>query len=306
MGAGLHSRVVADDGGTFDAGVGAHLRPLAQPHALRKTEPGNVDIDLAVEHVLVGAQVGVEVPDVLPVAVGDEPVERLLLREQEREHVGREVDHALADVVEDLWFEDVDAGVHRVAEHLAPRRLLEEALDAPVGPGDHDAELERVVHRLQGDGGQRSALLVEADHGREVDIGEHVARDHEERLVELVARVAHRAGGAQGRLLGGVHHPHAELGPVAEVRADGVGHEGHGHDDVVEAVLLQQPHDVLHHRPVGQRDHRLGLVRRERSEAGALAPGHDDRLHLELDPTAEDAASRASRPSARARRASGT
>ena len=101
------------------------------------------------------------------------------------------------------------------------------------------------------------ALLVEGDDLAEVDVGEDVAGDDEEPLVELVHGVADRAGGAERRLLGGVDHPHAELGAVAEVGADGVGQEGHGDDDLVEAVPLQQADDVLHHRPVGQRQHRL-------------------------------------------------
>ena len=71
-----------------------------------------------------------------------------------------------------------------------------------------------------------------------------------------------------GLLLGGVDHPHAELGAVAEVGADGVGHEGDGDDDLVEAVPAQQVDDVLHHRPVGQRQHRLGLVATSAGAAG--------------------------------------
>ena len=63
----------------------------------------------------------------------------------------------------------------------------------------------------------------------------NVAGDDEEALVQLVAGVEDRPGGAE-RPLGGVHHPHAELGAVAEVVADVVGHEGHGDHDVVEAV----------------------------------------------------------------------
>ena len=81
-----------------------------------------------------------------------------------------------------------------------------------------------------------SLLLVRLDDRGEVDVGEHVAGDHEEALVELVHGVAHRAGRAEGRLLGGVDHPHAEVGAVAEVRCGCVGHEGHRDDDLVEAV----------------------------------------------------------------------
>ena len=43
--------------------------------------------------------------------------------------------------------------------------------------------------------------------------------------------------------------------------------------------LLQQRHDVLHHRPVGQGHHRLGRVGGQRPQAGALASGHDHGLH---------------------------
>ena len=117
------------------------------------------------------------------------------------------------------------------------------------------------------------------DDRAEVDVGEHVARDDEEPLVELVAGVQHRAGRPERGLLGRVDHAHAELGAVAEVRADRVGHEGDGDDDLAEAVLAQQEDDVLHHRPVGHRQHRLGLVGGERAQAGALTARHDHRLH---------------------------
>ena len=103
------------------------------------------------------------------------------------------------------------------------------------------------------------------DQGGEVDVGDDVAGDHEEALVELVHGVAHRTGGAERRLLGGVLDADAELGAVPEVGADVVGHEGDGDDEVVEAVLLQQVDDVFHHRSVGQRHHGLLLTRRQGS-----------------------------------------
>ena len=139
----------------------------------------------------------------------------------------------------------------------------------------------------------------------EIDVGEHVAGDHEERLVELVHRVAHRAGGAERRLLGGVAHAHAELGAVAEVVADVVGEERDRHHDVVEAVLREQPHDVLHHRHVGDRHHRLRLVARERPQPRAFAAGQDHRLHA-LDLLRRRPCVRVPRPSRSAARAAGT
>ena len=54
---------------------------------------------------------------------------------------------------------------------------------------------------------------------------------------------------------------------------------------------LQQPHDVLHHRLVDERHHRLGSVRGERAQAGALAPGHDHGLHGGGTPASPHAAS---------------
>ena len=124
------------------------------------------------------------------------------------------------DVVEDLGLEHEDAGVDGVAEHLAPRRLLEEALDRAVLVGDDDAELERVLDVHEADGGQRLVLVVEVDDATEVDVGEHVARDHEEPLVEVLHGIAHRPGGAERRLLGRVDDADAELAAVAEVGAD--------------------------------------------------------------------------------------
>jgi hypothetical protein len=84
----------------------------------------------AVEDVLVGAQVGLEGADVLPVALGDRAVQGRPSRAG-GEHLAREVDRpTLGDEVEDVGLEHVDARVDGVAEHLTPGRLLEEALDA--------------------------------------------------------------------------------------------------------------------------------------------------------------------------------
>ena len=279
-GARSHHAVVADHRGTDQLDAGVDLRALAHPDAGPQREALDVDLDLAVQDVLVGAEVGLEGADVLPVAVGHVAVEPLAGGQGGRERLAREVDGLpLGDEVEDLRLEDVDAGVDGVAEHLAPGRLLQEPLDRPVLVGDDDAELERVLDRLEGQGGQAPVGVVEVDDGAEVDVGQDVAGDDEEPLVELVLGVAHRTGRAERGRLGGVDHAHAELGPVAEVGADGVGHEGHGDHDVLEAVGPQQVDDVLHHRDVGHGEHRLGLVGGERPQPRPLAAGHDHCLH---------------------------
>ena len=243
--------------------------------------PGSCGLDLAVQQVAVGGEVLRQAADVLPVALGDVAVERRPHLEQLGEQLLAEVVLGVRrDVVEHLGLEHVDAGVDRVAEDLAPGRLLEKALDPPLFVDHHDAELERVLHALEGDGDHGAALLVERDDVLQVEVGERVAADDDERVVaELVLGQLDAAGGAGRSLLHRVLHAHAERGPVAEVVADDLGQEHERDDGLVDAVPLEQLHDVLHARLAAQRHHRLGLVARERPQAGALAAGHDHCAH---------------------------
>ena len=127
----------------------------------RRRTPGDVQAHLLVERVEVRLPVLVEVADVLPVAVEHVPVDRPAHLEQEREELLREVVRPVGrDVPQHLRLEHVDAGVDRVGEDLAPRRLLEEALDLAVLVGDDDPELERVVDRLEPDRDGGAGLLV--------------------------------------------------------------------------------------------------------------------------------------------------
>ena len=143
------------------------LGALAQPHPGPQREARDLDVDLPVEDVLVGAQVGLEGADVLPVALGHVAEQGLPGLEHGREDLLGEVDRpALGDEVEDLGLEDVDPGVDGVAEDLAPGRLLQEPLDRAVLVGDDDAELEGVLHRLQGDGRQGALGVVVVDDAR--------------------------------------------------------------------------------------------------------------------------------------------
>ena len=186
---------------------------------------------------------------------------------------------SVGDVAQDLGLADVDPRVDRVGEDLAPRGLLEEALDPAVLVRDDDPELERVVHGLEADRDGCALLLVGRDQLREVDVAERVAGDHEERLVELVVGELDRAGGAGRRLLDRVLDRDAERLPLAEVAPDRLRHERDGDDHVGEPVLGEELDDVLHARLADDRDHRLGLVRGERAKARALAARHHDRLH---------------------------
>ena len=184
LGAGLDLGVVADVERPAQHGVGVDLGALGDPDAGRDLEAVDLDVDLAVEHVGLRLQVALVGADVLPVALGDVAVDRLALLQQLREDVAGPVDGLVGvDVVEDLRLHDVDAGVDGVGEDLAPGRLLQEALDPAVLVDDGDAELQRVGHPGQADGDQRALLLVELDQVGEVEVGERVAGDDEERVV---------------------------------------------------------------------------------------------------------------------------
>ena len=183
------------------------------------------------------------------------------------------------DMAQHLGLEHVDARVDRVREDLSPGRLLEEALDAALLVGDDDAELERIGDAFQADRHHGAPIAVEADQSTEVDVAEGIARDDEERLVERLLGQLDRAGRPGRGLLHRVADRHAVRLAVAEVAADRLRHEREGDDDVVEAVLAEQVEDVLHARLADDRNHRLRLVRGQRTQARSLAAGHDDGLH---------------------------
>jgi hypothetical protein len=275
------ARVVAYERGRLELLHVVDLRALADPDVAAQPDPAHVQPHLLVERIEVRLPVLVEVADVLPVAVHDVAVERAAHLEQEGEELLREVVRPFGrHVLQHLGLEHVDAGVDRVGEDLSPGRLLEEALDLALVVGDDDAELERVVDGLEPDRHRGALLAVEGDERTQVDVAERVAGDDEEGVVERVAREADGAGGAERELLDGILDVEPEPLPRAEIAADRLGQERERDDHVLEAVLLEELQDVLHARLADDRHHRLGLVRRERAQARALAAGHHDRLHV--------------------------
>jgi hypothetical protein len=257
------------------------VHPVPQPDVAADPDPFDLEPHALVERVEIRLAVLVEVPDVLPVAVvEDVAVDRPAHLEQQREQLLREVVRpVLRDVLQHFRLEHVDAGVDRVREDLAPGRLLEEALDAAVLVGDDDAELERVLDRLEPDRYRCPPLTVRLDEPSEVDVAEGVAGDDEERVVEPPCSAFHRAGGAERRLLHRVADVDAKRLAAAEVAADRLRQEGDGDDHVLEAVALEELDDVLHARLADDRHHRLGLVRGQGTQPRALSTGHDDGLH---------------------------
>ena len=120
---------------------------------------------------------------------------------------------------------------------------------------------------------------MRVDEPAQIDVGQDVTGDDEEGVVELCGRVANRSRGTEGQLLRRVAHPDAEVRAVSEVVTDLVGEVRDRDDNIVEAVAREQRDDVLHHRTVHERHHRLGLIAREWTEPGPLTTGEDHRLH---------------------------
>ena len=166
----------ADERRPFDALEIVDLDALSDPDVSPQADARDIELDQLVERVEVRLPVLLEVADVLPVALADVAVERAAELQQAWEELLREVERRVfRNLAEHGGIEHVDARVDRVGEDLSPRRLLEEPLDATALPRHDDAEVERVVDRLQRDRDGGVALGVEPDEAREVEVRQRVA-----------------------------------------------------------------------------------------------------------------------------------
>ncbi len=244
------------------------------------SSPGMLQVDLPVEHVRVGPYVLRDVAHVAPVAPGDEAEHGVPVAQQLREHIVAPVHrHPRPDVAEDGRVEDVDPGVDRIREDLPPGRLLQEAHHPPLLVQDHHPVLQGAGDAVEGQGGHRRLLAMVGDDLFQVEVGQGVPADDQERLVQQRLGVLHAPRRAQGRILYRVVDAHPEVAAVVEVLLDHPRQVLQGHHHLGDSVPAQEGEDVLHHRGVHDGHHRLGAPDSQRTEPGALAPGHDDGLH---------------------------
>ena len=133
---------------------------------------------------------------------------------------------------------------------------------------------------LDGQRGDAVVGLVGGTEGGQVDVGERVGGHHQEGLVaEELGDVADAARRAQQLVLVAVGELDPERRAVAEAVADGVREPVQVGDHLAEAVAAQEQQDVLHHRAVGDRHHRLRDLVGERAQAGPQARCHHHRSH---------------------------
>src|SRR3990172_9966272 len=141
------------------------------------------DIYFPRQHVPGSANVLLDIAHITPVPVGNKPKDRLARSEELWKNILAKVHRSTGFVVlEDAGVEHVDAGIYRVAEHLAPTGLLQELAYGPIFVDDDHAILQRVRYTVEGDSSHGLLGLMECDGLAQIEICQGVAADHQERL----------------------------------------------------------------------------------------------------------------------------
>ena len=133
------------------------------------------------------------------------------------------------------------------------------------------------MHERQGHG--RVPLAMEREDLREVDVGEGIAGDHEERTVQVARELPNRSARAKRRFLDAVAKAHADSAAIAVAVLDDRRHVLERHERVLDAVALEEVEDVPEAGLVDDGHHRLRTIDRQRSKTAALAACHHDGLH---------------------------
>ena len=155
------------------------------------------------------------------------------------------------------------------------------AMHPAVVVGGHHAEGGRIGHRVQGDGPLGPALAMERHQCGQVEVGEHVAVDDDEGLVDAGegGGEADGAGGVQRLGLDRVGQPHAGDPAVRVGLHEGIGQVAQREDGLVDAVRGEVAEHPLDHGHPDDREHLLGRRERQRPEPRPLAAHEDNRFH---------------------------
>ena len=191
---------------------------------------------------------------------------------------------SFGNAIERRRLQHVDAGVDRVAGDFVGLRLFQKPEDVARRVGFHQPVRAGILHRRQHDRRLRLALAVQRDDARQVDLREHVAVEHHQRVGDAFAGVAHAAGGAERRRLDDVAHLDADVTAVAEDFFDALGLVVQAEDDLVDfRHLLDEVELIVQKRPIENGDDRFRRVDGERAQARALASDQQKSLHVEAE-----------------------
>src|SRR5919112_1283438 len=279
--------VVPDHHWPFEGGRGMEPGVTIQPKTPLQPLPRYRQPNLPQERIPLGRFVGLQTADIRPVKAALVPCEFLPGFQQAREDVLGEIEEGIfGDVLKHLGFEHVDAGVGQVALGFAGIRLFLEAHDVPL-----EVQLDHPVLRGVRDAHQRQRrqsppLLMEGHDLSHVHVGQGVAHDDDEGLVEAV-----------GDTLDAPRRPHKfVLAGYADLRAvhagrtpvgvqDGVGQVVDVDVDLVQPRLRQELEDVLDYRLAYDGGHRLGDLAGEREKSCALTGSQNHRLYSKVLPS---------------------
>ena len=125
---------------------------------------------------------------------------------------------------------------------------------------------------------------VHRDHRRQVDLRQHVAVEHDDRVADAPAGELDAAGRAERRRLDHVADADAQARAVTEHRFDTLGLVVEAQDDLVDLGHLQNAVDlVMQERPAEDGNDGLGRVQGQRAQSRALPTGEQNRLHDSLE-----------------------
>jgi hypothetical protein len=198
---------------------------------------------------VVGLQVFLRRADVEPVRVGDVPVQRVALRQEQREQAAltnalERVRLTRGHVIEDLGLEDVRPGVDQVRDDFFGLRLLDEALDPSVVVDRDETVRRRVLHGRERQRPERLSFTVETHEGRDVQAREDVSVEDEERPVQVALDVLDGPARVQRLFLADDDELHAVRALDGE-RLEGVGEVPRGENGFVHTVAREIREDVL-------------------------------------------------------------
>ncbi len=150
-----------------------------------------------------------------------------------------------------------------------------------VVPGRHDAETGRILDRRQGDRRLGPTALVMVPEGAHIQVGQDVAVDDEEPLVQpgLQRRKADGTRRVERLRLHRIVQRDAGTGPVRIRLDEGVGPVPERQHHLGHTRFRQAADHALEHGGVGHRQHLLGQGQGEGAQASAETSNQDDRSH---------------------------
>ena len=159
-------------------------------------------------------------------------------------------------------------------------RFFEKTADVSIAVGFHQTVGAGILDGRQDDGGAGAPLTMKSNDGRQIELGQYIAVEHQDGLVQILLGVLHSTGRSQRHRLDDVADRHAQLPAVADQVFDPAGLIVQAEDDLVNLRNLPEEVDLIaEKRTVEDRHDRLRRIERERAKARTLPAGEEDRLH---------------------------